>query len=242
MSRDRLRHPRRRTQIAPSILSADFARLGEECEHTLGAGDADLLHIDVMDGHFVPNLTMGPAIVASLRARLPDACLDVHVMVTDPGQYIDPFAKAGADNLTFHIEPTLDPTAGTGLSPLSAGYDARETAQKIRDAGMTAGIALNPPTDARPVMEIVDAFDLVLVMSVNPGFSGQAFMEDALEKAVVLREVITGEQRLQMDGGIGPENADRVRTAGVDVLVAASSIFGVGRSNRPGIVAELRGS
>ena len=242
MSRDRLKHPRRQTQIAPSILSADFARLGEACEHILSEGEADLLHIDVMDGHFVPNLTMGPAIVASLRERLPEACLDVHVMVTDPEQYIEPFAQAGADNLTFHIEPTLDPRSGTGLSPLSAGSDAREIAEKVRAAGMTAGIALNPPTEASSIIDILDAFDLVLVMSVDPGFSGQQFKGEVLEKAVVLREAMTGDQRLQMDGGIGPDNAARVRASGVDVIVAASSIFGVDRSDRPGAVRVLRES
>lgn len=237
--------------VAPSILSADFARLGEDCAHVLapspdGAG-ADLLHIDVMDGHFVPNLTMGPALVASLSKALPNAFLDVHVMVTDPIQYIEPFAEAGAHHLTFHLEPVLDPTAGAGMSPLSGngnGYDPIEVARACHAAGMTAGIAINPPTPIQHLLdrsELLELIDLVLIMSVNPGFSGQAFIPEVLEKARAVRPRLRGDQRLQIDGGVKPENATQIRDAGVDILVAASAIFSANPSNRAGIVSAIRG-
>lgn len=246
-----LRTPNRLPLIAPSILSADFADLARDCRGVLGtrsgtpgpgAACADLLHIDVMDGHFVPNLTMGPALVAGLRRALPEAFLDVHVMVTDPVQYIEPFAKAGANHLTFHVEPVLDTRSGTGMSPLSAGYDPVDLAERIRAAGMSAGIALNPPTAVETIASYLEAFDLILVMSVNPGFSGQAFISESLDKARRIRERLRPDQRLQMDGGIGPDNAGRVREAGCDVLVAASSIFGVPPDERGGVIARLRGS
>ena len=229
--------------IAPSILSADFAHLADDCAHALNDAGAHLLHIDVMDGHFVPNLTMGPAIVASLRKALPDAFLDVHVMVTDPGQYLAPFAKAGADHITYHLEPVLDPTAGAGASPLSQGYDPIALAQQCHDLGMTAGIALNPPTPASALLDrpdLLEALDLILIMSVNPGFSGQAFIESALDKAAQIAPHLRPSQRLQMDGGVSPANATRVRNAGVDVLVAASAIFGLPPQDRKNAVQALK--
>ncbi|MDX2116050.1 MAG: ribulose-phosphate 3-epimerase [Planctomycetota bacterium] len=240
--------PPRLPLVAPSILSADFAALADDCRAVLGTdaggqtpGGADLLHVDVMDGHFVPNLTMGPALVASLRRALPEAFLDVHVMVTDPQQYVRPFADAGANHLTFHIEPVLDPRAGTGKSPLSSGYDPEALADEIRQAGMTAGLAINPSTPVQHALPLLPAFDLILVMSVNPGFSGQAFIPDTLEKTRAISARLRPDQRLQMDGGIAPDSATAARQAGCDVLVSASAIFGKTREQWPSIVRELRG-
>ncbi len=233
--------PPRLPLVAPSILSADFANLARDCRRVLDDGGSDLLHVDVMDGHFVPNLTIGPATVASLRAALPEAFLDVHVMVTDPQQYVEPFADAGADHLTFHLEPALDPRAGAGLSPLSEGYDCVELAGRVRSAGMTAGLAINPGTPAESSFDMLDAFDLVLVMSVNPGFGGQAFIDGVLEKTRAISSRLRPDQRLQMDGGIGPDTAPRVREAGCDVLVAGSAIFSKLPDLWPELVSELRG-
>lgn len=229
--------------VAPSILSADFGDLARDCRDVLdpSVGNGDLLHIDVMDGHFVPNLTMGPSLVASLRRALPEAFLDVHIMVTDPQQYVDAFGDAGANHLTFHIEPVLDRGSGTGASPLSQGYDPREVAERIRGRGMTAGLAINPPTPIEPALPLLDAFDLILVMSVNPGFSGQSFISGSLDKARRIRDRLRPDQRLEMDGGIGPENALQVRDSGCDVLVAATAIFGQDRAQWGPIIRSLRG-
>jgi ribulose-phosphate 3-epimerase len=181
-----------------------------------------------MDGHFVPNLTMGPDMCRWVHKALPQTLLDVHLMVTDPAMFVEPFAKSGAGNITFHVE-VLD---APGL---------RDLARRCHDLGCTAGLAINPPTPVDRALPVLDAFDLILVMSVNPGFSGQKFIGEVLDKVRTIRPRLSPRQRLEMDGGIGVENAAIVREAGCDVIVAASAIFGVPPGERARVIRTLRG-
>ena len=200
-----------KTRIAPSILSADFAALGDEVRAVSAAG-ADYIHIDVMDGHFVPNLTIGPAVVAALRphSELP---FDVHLMISPVDPYIPAFVSAGANIITVHAE---------------AGAHLHRTIQLIKDQGARAGLALNPGTTISVVEPLLEDLDLVLVMSVNPGFGGQSFIPGQLEKIRQLRDLIDATGRLtdlQVDGGINLANAGAAVAAGADVLVAGTATF-----------------
>ncbi|KND00848.1 ribulose-phosphate 3-epimerase [Spizellomyces punctatus DAOM BR117] len=195
-------------KIAPSMLSSDFAQLAAEAKRMIDYG-ADYLHMDVMDGHFVPNLTMGPPIIKSLRKHT-DAFLDCHLMVSNPEKWVHDFAKAGASLYCFHIEATDD---ASGLI------------DKIHAAGMKAGLAVKPKTKVDVVFPLVEKLDQVLIMTVEPGFGGQKFMEDCVEKVRILRSKYP-ELDIEVDGGLGPDTIDKATSAGANVIVAGTAIFG----------------
>jgi len=212
--------------IAPSILSADFAKLGEEVRAIAEAG-ADWIHVDVMDGHFVPNITIGPAVVAALRphATIP---FDVHLMIAPCDLFLAAFAEAGADLIAIHVE---------------AGPHLHRSLQAIRGLGKKAGVVLNPATPAASVRHVLDLIDLVLVMSVNPGFGGQAFIPSAIDKIAELKAMIGDRPiRIEVDGGINPETAALVAAAGADTLVAGSAVFKGGPAHYAENIAAIRAS
>ena len=201
--------------IAPSILSADFARLGEEVDAVLKAG-ADLVHFDVMDNHYVPNLTIGPMVCEALRKHGVSAPIDVHLMVTPVDRLVEDFAAAGASYISFHPEASRHPD---------------RTLQLIRDAGCRSGLVFNPATPLSWLDHLMDKVDMILMMSVNPGFGGQAFIETTLKKLATARRLIEESGcsiRLEVDGGVKVDNIGRIAQAGADTFVAGSAIFGAG--------------
>jgi len=201
-------------KIAPSILSADFSRLGEEIR-AIEAGGADYVHVDVMDGRFVPNITIGPLVVEAVR-RVTSLPLDVHLMIADPDRYVPAFAEAGADIIVVHAE------AATHL---------HRTVQLIKSLGRKAGVALNPATPLHGLEYVLEDLDLVLLMTVNPGFGGQSFIEACIPKIHALRGMLDKrglETELEVDGGVKTDNIERISHAGADVFVAGSAVFGGG--------------
>jgi ribulose-phosphate 3-epimerase len=215
-------------RVAPSILAADFAKLGEEVR-ALDAAGADVIHIDVMDGHFVPNLTIGPAVIHALRPYT-DLPFDVHLMIAPADPLLPAFAEAGADILTVHPE---------------AGPHVHRSLQLIKSLGKKAGISLNPGTPASTAAPLLELVDLVLVMSVNPGFGGQSFISGALEKIAALRDMIDAGGRtidLEVDGGISFETAPEAVAAGADLLVAGTATFQGGAEHYAANMARLRGA
>ena len=212
--------------IAPSILSADFSRLGEEIRAVEIAG-ADVIHIDVMDGHFVPNITIGPLIVAAAR-RVTDLPLDVHLMIKEPDKYIPSFVAAGADWITVHVAPCLH---------------LQKTLSSIKEAGKKAGAVLNPATSLTTLDYVLEMVDVVMVMSVNPGFGGQSFIPSSLQKIRRLRALldqVNPEAGIEVDGGVGPNTIGAIAEAGANIFVAGSAIYG--QSDYRAVIAAIKQS
>lgn len=210
-------------EIAPSILSADFAYLASEIEQITALG-IRVVHLDVMDGHFVPNITFGPPAVKWIR-KCTDAVLDTHLMITNPEKYAPEFIKAGSDHITFHIETVENPA---------------DFIQTLRDQGVTVGITLNPETPVETIEKVASLCDMVLVMTVHPGFGGQSFIDEAARKCIRVRDIVGPDIRIEVDGGIYPETIATARDYGADTFVAGNAIFG--KENRSEAIAQLRAS
>jgi ribulose-phosphate 3-epimerase len=202
----------REVRVAPSILSADFARLGEQVEEVLAAG-ARVIHVDVMDGHFVPPITIGPLVVSALREQVQQVggMLDVHLMIERPERHIGEFVKAGAHSITFHAEATPHVAYAASL---------------VRDGGACVGVAINPATPVGALAELHQMLDLALCMTINPGWAGQPLIEQTLDKVTRLRHILEDDVALEVDGGVDPHTAPRCRAAGANLFVAGSAVFG----------------
>ena len=208
-------------EIAPSILSADFANLASEIEEVEEAG-VKMIHLDVMDGHFVPNITIGPGVVAKLR-KCSKAVFDTHLMITDPQKYAPEFVKAGSNHITFHIEVVEEPT---------------DFIKSLHDMGVTVGVTLNPETPVESIEKAAPLCEMVLVMTVHPGFGAQEFMDSAAQKCKRIREVVGPDVRIEVDGGINPDTAGRVVSYGADTLVAGHAIFS--KSDRAKAIQQIK--
>lgn len=208
-------------EIAPSVLSADFGQLAGEIREVAAAG-VKIIHLDVMDGHFVPNITIGPPVIGKLRKHS-DLVFDSHLMISEPDRYVEAFAKAGVDHITFHIEVVEDPKAMIA---------------KIHDLGCTAGITLNPETPVETIENVAALCEMVLVMTVHPGFGGQQFMPGAARKVMDVRKIVGPDVRIEVDGGIDSETTGIVVSYGADTLVAGNAIFG--RPDRRAAIEAIR--